>query len=85
MVAQIIQIQGYMTIKFHELWARVLLSYSDEYQLVLRLVVITLLVPADASECERVFSSPQVTKEQNDPYIPKIPSRRRRSEYSVLV
>ena len=27
-------------------------------------------------------TSPRVTKEQNDPYIP---SRRRRSEYSVLV
>ena len=56
MVAEIVQIEGYMTIKFHELWAHVLLSYSDEYPLVLRLVVITLLVPADTSECERVFS-----------------------------
>ena len=27
-----------------------------KYSLVLRLVVITLLVPADTSECERVFS-----------------------------
>ena len=56
MVAEIIQIPGYMAIKYHELWARVLLSYSDEYPLVLRLVVISLLVPADTSECERIFS-----------------------------
>ena len=33
-----------------------LLQFSDEYCLVLRLVVIMLLVPCDTSECERVFS-----------------------------
>ena len=33
-----------------------LVQYSDEYPLVLRLVVISLLVPADTSECERIFS-----------------------------
>jgi len=31
-------------------------DFSDEYPLALRIVVITLLVPADTSECERVFS-----------------------------
>ena len=30
--------------------------YSDEFPLILRLVVFALLVPADTSECERVFS-----------------------------
>ena len=29
---------------------------SDEYPLVLRLVVISLIVPADTSESERIFS-----------------------------
>ena len=31
-------------------------KFSDEYPLVLRLVVIALLIPADTSECERIFS-----------------------------
>ena len=44
------------TLNFHELWARMLVQFSDEYALVLRLVVISLLIPADTSECERVFS-----------------------------
>ena len=42
--------------KFHDLWARMLVQFSDEYPLVLRLVVIALLIPADTSECERIFS-----------------------------
>ena len=29
---------------------------SEEYYLVLRLVVIAMLIPADTSECERIFS-----------------------------
>ena len=33
-----------------------LVQFGDEYQLVLRLVVVALLVPADTSECERIFS-----------------------------
>ena len=33
-----------------------LVQFSDEYSLVLRLVVISLLIPADTSECERIFS-----------------------------
>ena len=44
------------TLTFHEVWARVLVQYSHEYELVLRLVVISLLIPADTSECERIFS-----------------------------
>ena len=44
------------TLSFHELWACVLVQFTDEYRLVLRLVVISLLIPADTSECERIFS-----------------------------
>ena len=44
------------SLKFHELWARMLIHYSDNYSRVLKLVVIALLIPADTSECERVFS-----------------------------
>ena len=33
-----------------------LMQYTDEFPLLLRLVVFTLLIPADTSECERVFS-----------------------------
>ena len=32
------------------------MASSDEYPLHLRLVVISLIVPADTSECERIFS-----------------------------
>ena len=42
--------------KFHDLWPHMLVHFSDEYNLVLRLVAIALLVPTDTSECERVFS-----------------------------
>jgi len=44
------------TLTFHQLWANMLVQYADEYALVLRLVVISLLIPADTSECERIFS-----------------------------
>ena len=47
---------GLMSLSFHALWARMLTQFTDEYPLVLRLVVITLLIPVDTSECERVFS-----------------------------
>ena len=47
---------GLRSHKFHYMWARVLIHYSDEYPVVLRLVVIALLIPADTSECERIFS-----------------------------
>ena len=47
---------GLHSLKFHELWARMLIHYSDNYSRVLKLVVIALLIPADTSECERVFS-----------------------------
>jgi hypothetical protein len=48
--------EGLMSLSFHELWARMLIQFSDQYALVLRLVVITLLIPVDTSECERIFS-----------------------------
>jgi len=44
------------TLTFHQLWANMLVQYADEYALVLLLVVISLLIPADTSECERIFS-----------------------------
>ena len=56
MKAEINNSDGLKSLSFHELWARMLTSYTDEYPLVLRLVVITLLVPCDTSECKRVFS-----------------------------
>ena len=45
-----------LRLTFHQLWANMLIQYADEYALVLRLVVISLLIPADTSECERIFS-----------------------------
>ena len=47
--------KGHVRVVVH-LWARMLVQFSDEYPLVLRLVVIALLIPADTSECERIFS-----------------------------
>ena len=51
-----VNVPGLRTLGFHELWARMLVQFSDEYALVLRLVAISLLIPADTSECERIFS-----------------------------
>jgi hypothetical protein len=51
-----------MTRKYHDLWAHVLVQYSDEYTLLLRLLVFSLLIPADTSECERIFSLMNDTK-----------------------
>merc|ERR1712185_634718 len=48
--------RGLESRKFHDLWPHMLVHFGDEYNLVLRLVVIALLVPTDTSECERVFS-----------------------------
>ena len=45
-----------MSRKYHDLWAHILIHNSDEYPLILRLLVISLLIPADTSECERIFS-----------------------------
>ena len=42
--------------KHHEFWAHALVHFADEYPIVLRLVVLMLLVNADTSECERIFS-----------------------------
>jgi hypothetical protein len=52
-----INVLSLRTLSFHELWARMLMQFSDEYPLVLLgLVVISLPIPADTSECERIFS-----------------------------
>jgi len=56
MGGEILSEPSLMGLKYHDLWARTLLLSSDEYPLVLRLVVISLIVPADTSECERIFS-----------------------------
>lgn len=53
---EIISSNGLMNLSFHDLWARMLVQFSDEYPLILRLVVIMLLIPMDTSECERIFS-----------------------------
>ena len=47
---------GLLSRKFIDLWAGMLVQYTDESPLVLKLVVITLLLPCDTSECERIFS-----------------------------
>ena len=42
--------------KFHQLWSHMLLHYGEQFNLVLRLVAVALLLPTDTSECERIFS-----------------------------
>jgi hypothetical protein len=49
MAVEIVSAQGLMMRKYHDLWAHVLVQYSDEYPLVLRLVVISLLIPPSVS------------------------------------
>uniref|UniRef100_A0A7S0LQS7 HAT C-terminal dimerisation domain-containing protein n=1 Tax=Coccolithus braarudii TaxID=221442 RepID=A0A7S0LQS7_9EUKA len=48
--------EGMLSRKFHELWPDVLVHYGEDYSDILRLVAISLLIPVDTSECERVFS-----------------------------
>ena len=47
---------GLASLKHHELWARMLVHRHSEYPLALRLVAISLLLPVDSSESERIFS-----------------------------
>jgi hypothetical protein len=56
MVLEINKSVGLKSLKHHDLWARMLVQFHDEYPLALRLVVISLLIPVDTSECERIFS-----------------------------
>ena len=51
-----INVPSLRLLPFHELWARMFVHYADEYPLPLRLVVFSILLPADTSECERIFS-----------------------------
>ena len=44
-----------------------LVEFADEYPLVLRLVAISLIVPADTSECERIFSLMNNIKTRRQP------------------
>ena len=41
---------------FKSLWPHMLVTFTSEFQHVLRLVVIMLLIPLDDSEAERIFS-----------------------------
>ena len=45
-----------MNRKFHDLWPYVLVHFHNRYPLPLRLVVISMLIVCDTSECERIFS-----------------------------
>ena len=54
--SEINECSGLRSLKYHELWARMLTHFTDDFPLVLKLVVIVLLIPVDTSECERVFS-----------------------------
>ena len=56
MIVMIASSPGFSSLKYHDLWARMLVEFADEYPLALRLVAISLIVPADTSECERIFS-----------------------------
>ena len=47
---------GLKSLKHHDLSVRMLLFYAEEYSLALRLVAISVIVPCDTSECERIFS-----------------------------
>jgi hypothetical protein len=42
--------------KYHDLWSHMLIHFHEQYPLPLRLVAIALILPADTSECERIFS-----------------------------
>ena len=52
----IVSSEGMMARKFHSLWSHVLIHFHETYTLVLRLVAISLILPTDTSECERIFS-----------------------------
>ena len=56
MTTEIRESTGLMLTKHHDLWARMLVHKHEEYPLALRLVAISLLIPTDTSECERIFS-----------------------------
>lgn len=52
----IISTPGLMLRPYVDLWSHMLIHFHEDYPLPLRLVVIGLLIPADTSECERIFS-----------------------------
>ena len=54
--SEINECSGLRSLKYHELWARMLTQFTGDFPLMLKLVVIALLIPVDTSECERVFS-----------------------------
>jgi hypothetical protein len=56
MALMIIESRGLDLLKPNDLWARMLVHEHSRYPLPLRLVVISMLVAVDSSECERIFS-----------------------------
>ena len=56
MIKEINKSDGLMLSKHHDMWPRMLVHSHNEYPLALRLVAISMLIPADTSECERIFS-----------------------------
>jgi hypothetical protein len=56
MQSAILKNPGLWRRRYHELWSHMLVHFHEEYPLPLRLVAIALIIPADTSECERIFS-----------------------------
>ena len=62
MAVEINKSLGLTSLKHHDLWARMLVHRHSVYPLALRLVAISLLLPVDSSESERIFSLVNDTK-----------------------
>ena len=63
---------GLLNRRYHDLWPHMLIHFHKEYPLPLCLVVISLLVICDTSECERIFSLMNgVTRLARQSYPPK--------------
>ena len=56
MQSAIIKAPALRSRKYYDLWSHMLIHFHEEYPLPLRLVAISLIVPCDTSECERIFS-----------------------------
>jgi hypothetical protein len=56
MQSMIVFSRGLYARTYHNLWSHVLVHFHSHYPLPLRLVAISLLIPTDTSECERIFS-----------------------------
>ena len=56
---------GLQSLKFKELWSRMLTRFTKKFLQILRLVALMLLIPIDTSECERLFSIINDIKDAN--------------------